>query len=92
MATVVAELSMSSDGFVADPSDEVGPLFDWYGNGEVEAPTAMPERFTFRTSEASVRYLREAMEHVGAIVAGRRLSDVGRWARWGCTRSGCRCS
>lgn len=52
MATVIAEMSMSLDGFVADPSDQVGPLFDWYGNGEVEVPTAVPERWTFRTSVA----------------------------------------
>jgi len=28
MARVVAEMSMSLDGFIADPPDEVGPLFD----------------------------------------------------------------
>jgi hypothetical protein len=44
MDTVVAELSMSLDGFVADPSDQVGPLFDWYRNGDVEVPTAVPDR------------------------------------------------
>ncbi len=33
MATVVANMSMSLDGFIADPSDEVGPLFDWYNKG-----------------------------------------------------------
>jgi len=77
MATVVADMSMSLDGFVADPSDQVGPLFDLYGNGDVEVPTADPERWTFRTSEASARYLRESMEKAGGIVAGRRLFDVG---------------
>ena len=40
MATVVADLSMSLDGFVADRSDEVGPLFDWFGNGDVTVPMA----------------------------------------------------
>jgi dihydrofolate reductase len=80
MATVIAEMSMSVDGFVADPFDEVGPLFDWYGNGDVEVPTAQPERWTFRTSEASARYLRESLQRTGAIVAGRRLFDVaGGW-------------
>jgi dihydrofolate reductase len=83
MATVIAELSMSLDGFVADPSDQVGPLFDWYGNGEVEVPTAYPERWTFRTSEASARYLRESFDRVGALVAGRRLFDIGRWGEHG---------
>jgi dihydrofolate reductase len=80
MATVVAELSMSLDGFVADPSDQVGPLFDWYQNGDVKVATAVPDRWTFRTSEASARYLRESMERTGALVTGRRLFDVaGGW-------------
>jgi dihydrofolate reductase len=83
MATVVSEMSMSLDGFVADPSDEVGPLFDWYGNGEVATPTADPERWTFRTSEASARHLREQLERTGALVAGRRLFDIGRWGETG---------
>jgi dihydrofolate reductase len=83
MATVIGELTMSLDGFVADPNDEVGPLFDWYGNGDVEVPTAMPDRFTFKTSEASARYLREAMDAIGAIVAGRRLYEVGGWGEMG---------
>jgi dihydrofolate reductase len=83
MATVIAEMSMSLDGFVADPSDEVGPLFDWYGNGEVETLTADPERWTFRTSEASAHYLRGSMERVAALVAGRRLFDIGNWGTTG---------
>jgi hypothetical protein len=29
MATVVAEMTMSLDGFVADPSDGVQELFGW---------------------------------------------------------------
>jgi dihydrofolate reductase len=83
MATVVSEMSMSLDGFVADPSDEVGPLFDWYGNGEVATPTADPERWTFRTSETSALHLREQLERTRALVAGRRLFDIGRWGETG---------
>jgi dihydrofolate reductase len=83
MAVVISEMSMSLDGFVADPADQVGPLFDWYANGEVEVPTAVPERWTFRTSEASAGYLRETMGRIGALVAGRRLFDIGRWGEHG---------
>jgi len=43
--TVIAEMSTSLDGFVADLSGEVRPLFDWYENGEVETPTADHERW-----------------------------------------------
>jgi dihydrofolate reductase len=83
MATVFAEMSMSLDGFVADPSDQVGPLFDWYRNGEVEVPTAFPNRWTFRASPASARYLLQTRQKMGALVAGRRLFDVGRWGENG---------
>jgi dihydrofolate reductase len=74
---------MSLDGFVADPSDQVEPLFDWYGNGDVEVPTAIPERWTFRTSEASARYVREWLERTRALVTGRRLFDIGDWGETG---------
>jgi hypothetical protein len=91
MAVVISEMSMSLDGFVADPADQVGPLFDWYANGEVEVPTAVPERWTFRTSEASAGYLRESMGRIGALVAGRRLSTSGAGASTAIP-TGCRCS
>ena len=35
MATVIADMSMSLDGFIADRNDGVGPLFDWYQAGPV---------------------------------------------------------
>jgi hypothetical protein len=31
MAKVVAIMSMSLDGYVADPNDGVAEVFDWYG-------------------------------------------------------------
>ncbi len=83
MARLIGELSMSLDGFVARKDDQVGPLFDWYANGQVETTTACPDRWTFRTSQASADYLREGMRNIRAMVAGRRLFDVGRWGENG---------
>ena len=83
MARVIAELSMSLDGFVADPADQVGPLFDWYGNGPVETPTAFPDKWQFRTSQASAGYLRKTMASVRAVIGGRRLFEVGGWGPGG---------
>jgi dihydrofolate reductase len=83
MAVVIAELSMSLDGFIADRADQVGPLFDWYGNGPVETPTAFPDRFSFRTSPASAGYLQQAMRNVKALICGRRLFDIGNWGENG---------
>ena len=35
MSNVMANLSMSLDGFTAYPDDGVGGLFDWYRAGDV---------------------------------------------------------
>jgi len=79
MTTVVANMSMSLDGFIADPSDGVERLFGWHNNGDVTVPTA-DARWTFHTSEASAAYLRDALANVGALVCGRRLFDhTGGW-------------
>jgi dihydrofolate reductase len=75
MATVVTQASMSLDGFIADPSGNVGPLFDWYGNGDVEVTGADPDR-VFRVSAASAGYLRRAWSNAVAGVIGRRLFDL----------------
>lgn len=76
MSKVVANMSMSLDGFVAEPSDGVGPLFDWYNNGPVAV--TMPGDHEARhahLSQASAAHLTAALESLGAIVAGRRLFD-----------------
>ena len=87
MATTVAEMTMSLDGYVADPDDGVGELFGWYGDGpwardsggDVAVPTAR-EGWAWRTTEASAGHLRELVACTGAIVAGRRFFDVaGGW-------------
>ncbi|MFC7528430.1 dihydrofolate reductase family protein [Actinoplanes sp. GCM10030250] len=74
MGKVVAALSMSLDGFVADENDGVAELFGWYENGDVEVPSADP-RWTFHVTEASARFLRPALTQCGALVCGRRLFD-----------------
>jgi dihydrofolate reductase len=75
MATVVGDLSMSLDGFIAHPDDGVDHIFDWYETGPVEVPSAEP-RLTFRVSEASAPLLRSTFDRVGAFVSGRRLFDL----------------
>ena len=79
MSTVVANMSMSLDGYIADPSGGVDQLFGWFGNGPVETPSR-DERWTFRTSAASATQLRTALDRAGALVCGRRLFDLtGGW-------------
>jgi dihydrofolate reductase len=73
-------MSMSLDGYVADPFERVTELFRWYGNGEVTIASADP-RWVYRVSPASAAHLREAFATVGALLCGRRLFDLS--AGWG---------
>ncbi len=74
MATVVAGLSMSLDGFIAHPDDGVGHLFDWYDNGEVDIQWPGNDMVSHVTP-TSAAYLRDAIARAGALVVGRRLFD-----------------
>jgi dihydrofolate reductase len=79
MSKVIANMSMSLDGFVADPDDGIDQVFAWYGSGDVAVPTAV-EWATFRTSEASAGVLRHGLATIGALIGGRRLFDLtGGW-------------
>ncbi|MET1006663.1 MAG: dihydrofolate reductase family protein [Propionibacteriaceae bacterium] len=74
MGKVVAQASMSLDGYIAKEDNSIGPLFDWYQAGDVEVPTASSE-ITFHLSTESAAYWREATSDLGAIVCGRTLFD-----------------
>ncbi|MFZ0088024.1 MAG: dihydrofolate reductase family protein [Solirubrobacteraceae bacterium] len=69
MSTVVADMSMSLDGFVADPHDGVDRIFTWYGKAQPPRPaTGGDERDT---------------SDLGVIVYGRRTFEVANG--WGGT-------
>jgi dihydrofolate reductase len=74
MGTVVAQASMSLDGYIAKADNSIGRLFDWYEAGEVEIDTAT-SGITFHLTPASATYWREWTSGLGAIVCGRTLFD-----------------
>jgi dihydrofolate reductase len=78
---VIALMSMSLDGYVADVDDGVSEVFDWYFSGDVEVPTASGSSgMTFRVSAPSADHLRELVAEVGAMLTGRRTFEVaGGW-------------
>jgi hypothetical protein len=55
MARVVMQAVVSVDGYIAYPDDTVGPLFDWYGNGDVTVRAN--EKWVFHVSRASADYV-----------------------------------
>jgi hypothetical protein len=54
MATVVMHAVVSVDGYIADDHDDVGPLFEWYFNGDLDLVGGDP----FKVSSASADYVR----------------------------------
>ena len=76
MSKVVAIMSMSLDGYVADASDGVAEVFDWYFSGDVEVPTASGSSgMTFRVSPPSADHLRALVAETGAMLTGRRTFE-----------------
>ena len=75
MTKVVALMSMSLDGYVADANDGVAEVFDWYFSGDVEIPTGSTD-FTFHVSAPSADHLRGLMAEAGAFLTGRRTFEV----------------
>ena len=75
MGKVLTHMTTSLDGYIADPDDQPGELFDWYEVGEVPVPSGN-ETVTFDVDEASAAILGDLTEKAGALVSGRRLFDI----------------
>ena len=77
MGNVVMHNVVSVDGFIADENDQVGPLFDWYFNGQ-HALAADRADTTARisVSKASADHVRPTWAGIGAMVIGRHLFDM----------------
>ncbi|MEV3938558.1 dihydrofolate reductase family protein [Glycomyces sp. NPDC049804] len=75
MSKIFSHMTMSLDGYIAQPDDQIGELFDWYSAGAVDVPNPN-ETVTFAVDEASAQMLRDLTENTGALIAGRRLFDI----------------
>jgi dihydrofolate reductase len=76
MSKLVAIMSMSLDGFVADRNDGVAEVFDWYmSSGDVQFQVGGSDPMTFNVSEPSARHLRGLWSELGATLTGRRTFD-----------------
>ncbi|MGY1804916.1 dihydrofolate reductase family protein [Blastococcus sp. SYSU D00922] len=75
MGTTSIFAAVSLDGFIARDDDTVGPLFDWYGNGDV-AGTFSDESRVFHTTRETADFLYSFAPRIAAAVIGRRLFDL----------------
>jgi dihydrofolate reductase len=80
MGKVIFNMSMSLDGFVAGPNDEVDRVFKWYFSGDTDFQFSGSD-MTFKVSRASAEHFQEGWPSIGAILYGRRTFDVSR--AWG---------
>jgi dihydrofolate reductase len=73
--TIMAAAAVSLDGLIADENDEVGPLFDWLGSGDVSwsLPGSEDEA---RSTRASADFMTSHYRNTAANVIGRRLFDL----------------
>jgi dihydrofolate reductase len=79
MGNVVMHNVVSVDGFIADENDGIGPLFDWYFNGDhplTPGEMADPTPGGLSVSKASFDYIRPTWDGIGCMVIGRRLFDM----------------
>jgi len=79
MGTVAMSFSMSLDGFIAGPHDEVDRLFQWYFVGQtVRTVSAGNQDFEMGTAVAD--RVEAAGRAIGVLVTGRRTFDIsGAW-------------
>ncbi len=76
MSKLIALMSMSLDGFVADRNGGVAKVFDWYFNSrDVAFNAGGDDPMTFKVSPASAEHLRAMWAELGAVLTGRRTFD-----------------
>jgi dihydrofolate reductase len=76
MGKVVAQATVSLDGYVAGPNESgFEHLFAWFAGGELEFPSSDPD-FKVRLTEPDYRYMRDVVDGIGVFVMGRRMFDL----------------
>lgn len=76
MSKLIAVMSMSLDGYVADLNDGVSEVFDWYFNsGDIEFNAGGADPMTFKVSRPSADHLHGLWCELGAALTGRRTFD-----------------
>ena len=79
MGKVILRISMSLDGFIAGPQDDLEHLFKWYFSGNTEIATHDGTHL-LKLSPQSARVVEQLRQTSGAMVVGRRVFDLaGAW-------------
>jgi len=81
MGKVSTGFSMSLDGFIAGPNDDVTQVFAWMSRGSNEVKVSTGDHdIDLKMSEQSAEMFEELPQMIGALVSGRHLFDItGGW-------------
>jgi dihydrofolate reductase len=80
MGKVTTGFSISLDGFIAGPGDNVERLFKWYFSGDANHEVASGNT-VFKMTREGAELVQEASQTVGALVSARRTFDIAH--AWG---------
>ncbi|SDS79356.1 dihydrofolate reductase family protein [Microlunatus soli] len=75
MGKILTHMTMSLDGFIAEPDDQIGELFDWYQAGDITVDNPSDD-VVFSVDEGGAEVLHQLTDNVGALISGRRLFDI----------------
>jgi dihydrofolate reductase len=77
MSKVIAIMSMSLDGYVADRNGGLAEVMGWYmTSGDTEVQTGGSDPMTLKMSEASARHFRDLTSELGSVLTGRRTFET----------------
>lgn len=77
MSKVIAIMSMSLDGYVADGNGSVAKVMSWYmTSGDTVVQTGGSDPMTLKMSEASARQYRNLTSELGSVLTGRRTFET----------------
>lgn len=81
MGKISTGFSMSLDGYVAGPNDEVDRVFQWMSMGTTDLSlTSGEDALDLKVSDESAGMFEEMMQTTGALIAGRHLFNItGGW-------------
>ena len=74
MGRLIADISMSLDGFIAGPNDSVDQLHEWLYD---LAGWRVPHGLEGGNSGTDSDVVEEVVSNTGAVIMGRRLFDLG---------------
>lgn len=80
MSKITSGFSMSLDGFIAGPHDDVSQVFAWYGQGDREFVMPNPN-WKFKVAPATAKLLAETTKSAGVLLTARRTFEISQ--AWG---------